>query len=89
MNNDGKPCGPLVRNILLATDFSAFSETAFYYAAAIARQTSATVHLAHVIVREAWQYLCTETMPIPFDQLRKGAEQRRFGRTCFRLGGPR
>ncbi len=75
MNNDGKPSRPRVRNILLATDFSAFSETALYYAAAIARHTGATVHLAHVIVPEAWQYFCAESMPIPFEQLREGAER--------------
>jgi len=75
LNNDGKPSRPRVRNILLATDFSAFSESALYYAAAIARHTGATVHLAHVIVPEAWQYLCAETMPIPFEQLREGAER--------------
>lgn len=75
MNNDGKPSRPRVRNILLATDFSAFSETALYYAAAMARRTGATVHIGHVIVPEAWQYMCVETMPVPFDYLREGAER--------------
>ena len=75
MGNHHKEFGPQVRNILLATDFSAFSETALYYAAAIARHTGATVHVAHVIVPEAWQYFCAESMPIPFDQLREGAER--------------
>ena len=75
MNNNGKQPRPRVRNILLATDFSAFSETALYYAGAIARHTGATVHLVHVIVPEAWQYFCAETTPIPFEQLREGAER--------------
>ena len=75
MNHHGKPSRPGVRNILLATDFSAFSETALYYAAAIARRTGATVHVAHVIVPEAWQYMCVQTMPVPFDYLREGAER--------------
>src|SRR5579864_5978952 len=75
LNNNGKQPRPRVRNILLATDFSAFSETALYYAGAIARHTGATVHLVHVIVPEAWQYFCAETTPIPFEQLREGAER--------------
>lgn len=38
-----------VRNILFATDFSATSESALPYAAAIARHFSSTLHLAHVL----------------------------------------
>lgn len=73
--NDGNQARPQLRNILLATDFSAFSETALYYAAALAKRSGATVHVVHVMVPEAWQYFCAETMPIPFEQLREGAER--------------
>jgi len=38
-------------NILVATDFSPFSEAALRYAAAIARRYDSTVHLAHVTSR--------------------------------------
>ena len=75
MNHNGDQSRPRVRNVLLATDFSAFSETALYYAAAVAQRSAATVHVVHVIVPEAWQYYCAETMPIPFEQLREGAER--------------
>ncbi|MGH9602158.1 MAG: universal stress protein [Terriglobales bacterium] len=40
-------------NILVATDFSPFSETALRYAAALARRYNSTVHLAHVAPRES------------------------------------
>ena len=75
MTNNGNKTNPRVRNVLLATDFSAFSETALFYAAAVAGRSGATVHVLHVIAPEAWQYYCAETMPIPFEQLREGAER--------------
>lgn len=75
MKIDGKESGPGVHNILLATDFSAFSETALFYAAAVAQRSAATLHIVHVVVPEAMQYFCAETMPIPFEQLREGAER--------------
>jgi len=40
-------------NILMATDFTACSEVALQYAAAIARRYGSTVHLAHVASSEA------------------------------------
>jgi nucleotide-binding universal stress UspA family protein len=73
LKDDGNKIRPA--NVLLATDFSAFSETALYYAAAVAARSGAMVHVVHVIVPEAWQYYCAETMPIPFEQLREGAER--------------
>lgn len=38
-----------VKNVLLATDFSATSEAAFPYAVAICRRFGATLHAAHVL----------------------------------------
>jgi nucleotide-binding universal stress UspA family protein len=75
LKNEGNETRPGVHNILLATDFSAFSETALFYAAAVAQRSGAALHVIHVLVPEAMQYFCAETMPIPFEQLREGAER--------------
>ena len=39
-----------VKNVLLATDFSATSEAALPYATAICRRFGSTLHLVHVLV---------------------------------------
>ena len=50
---DGKAAGPsstvLVKNVLFTTDFSATSEAALPYAAAICRHFGSTLHMAHVL----------------------------------------
>ena len=43
------PSAIAVKNVLFATDFSATSEAAFPYAAAICRRFGATLHAAHVL----------------------------------------
>jgi Universal stress protein family len=46
---DLKPAVPCVNNVLFATDFSATSEAALPYAAAICRRFGSTLHAAHVL----------------------------------------
>jgi len=46
---EAKTAALSVRNILFATDFSATSEAALPYAAAVCRRFGATLHLAHVL----------------------------------------
>ena len=45
----GNPVAARVKNVLFATDFSATSDVALPYAAAICRRFGATVHLAHIL----------------------------------------
>jgi nucleotide-binding universal stress UspA family protein len=41
-----------IKNILVATDFSSYSNAAFWFAASIAKRYGATLHTAHVIAPE-------------------------------------
>lgn len=57
----------LVKNILLATDFSTGSETAVKYAQAIARRHSARVHAVHVNSPDSYNLLDPEAFAITFN----------------------
>jgi len=64
-----------LRNILLATDFSAASEAALQYALAIARRYDSQIYVAHVIRPDTYQLVPPEAMSAALEQTRRYAEQ--------------
>jgi nucleotide-binding universal stress UspA family protein len=63
-----------MRNILVATDFSEFSECALGYAAEIARRYSAIVHLLHVVTPDlSTEALAPQALPADIDLERQAA----------------
>jgi len=48
-HDTGEQAGTAIKNVLFATDFSAISEAALPYAAAICRRFGSTLHIAHVM----------------------------------------
>ncbi len=64
-----------LKTILVATDFSASSDAALHYAAAIARRHQSRVLLEHVVAAEARPAIPIEPLPPELDQLRHEAEQ--------------
>lgn len=57
-----------LKNILLATDFSEFSQAALPYALAVARLYQSKVYVAHVIPPEAHLAVPLEPMPLEYDK---------------------
>jgi nucleotide-binding universal stress UspA family protein len=65
----------VVRNILMAVDFSPSSSGALAYATAIARRYGSRIYLAHVIRPDVYQLVSPEAMETVLDQARHYAEQ--------------
>jgi nucleotide-binding universal stress UspA family protein len=65
----------VVRNILMAVDFSPSSSGALAYATAIARRYGSRIYLAHVIRPDVYQLVSPEAMDTVLDQARHFAEQ--------------
>jgi nucleotide-binding universal stress UspA family protein len=57
-----------LKNILLATDFSAGSQTALKYARALAREEAAEIHALHVNAPDSYQLLSPDALAITFDR---------------------
>src|ERR1700686_1442225 len=56
-----------LKNILLATDFSSGSQTAFRYAQAIAVRHRSRVHIIHVNAPDSYQLLDPDAFAITFN----------------------
>jgi nucleotide-binding universal stress UspA family protein len=65
----------VVRNILMAVDFSPSSNGALAYAAALARRYGSRIYLAHVIRPDVYQLVSPEAMETVLEQTRHYAEQ--------------
>lgn len=65
----------VLRNILMAVDFSPSSNSALGYAAAIARRYGSRIYLAHVIRPDVYQLVSPEAIEAVLDQTRRYAEQ--------------
>ncbi len=70
-----------LKNILFATDFSACSDTALHYAAALARRYGSKLHVTHVMLPEAFLMAPPEgyilgppRVPVSYDRVREQAE---------------
>ncbi|HEX9760798.1 MAG TPA: universal stress protein, partial [Candidatus Acidoferrales bacterium] len=75
MNTMQAPSKVLLRNILVATDFSGASDAALRYALPIARRYDAHLYVAHVIRPDAYQLVPADAMPNVLGQARRYAEQ--------------
>ena len=64
-----------LRNILVATDFSATSEKALQYAKAIASRYDSKIHLVHVIQPTPVDLLAPEAMSEADEQMHRAAEE--------------
>jgi nucleotide-binding universal stress UspA family protein len=62
-----------LKNILLATDFSAGSQTALKYARALAREEAAEIHALHVNAPDSYQLLSRMRWPSPSTDIVKTA----------------
>jgi len=65
----------LLRNLLVATDFSPASDAALDYALSIARRYESTVHVLHVVRPEAYQLVPTESLAGAREMIRRWAEE--------------
>ncbi len=65
----------VLRNLLVATDFSEISRHALDYAAALARHSGARIHLVHVLAPQPFLPVPMEPTPIESDRLRQSAER--------------
>lgn len=65
----------MLRNILMAVDFSPASDAAVLYASAIARRYGSRIYLAHVIRPDIYQLVSPEAMATVLDEAHRTAEQ--------------
>lgn len=65
----------VIRNILMAVDFSPSSDAALTYAAVVARRYGSRIYLAHIIRPDVYQLVSPEAMETVLDQTRHYAEQ--------------
>ena len=65
----------MLRNILMAVDFSPSSNAAVLYASAIARRYGSRIYLAHVIRPDIYQLVSPEALGTVLDQAHHDAEQ--------------
>lgn len=65
----------VLRNILMAVDFSPSSHAALQYASAIVRRYGSRIYLAHVIRPDAYQLVSPDAVDTVLDQARHYAEQ--------------
>jgi len=76
MDNQGSTNAITLNRLLLATDFSAASDTAFEYATLIAKQYRARMYVVHVIDREPFDLIAPEATASMLKQAHEQAREK-------------